>query len=111
MPSAARDAPATSHVPAVESLAPNILGVRHWERLLDGLLYAAKPRVDWATLLRRSFEVDVLECTKCSGRLRVVGFVTDAALVRNVLARLGMPTQAPCAARARDPTEDAMLDA
>jgi len=29
-------------------LAPNILCVRHWDRLLTGALYAATPRVDWA---------------------------------------------------------------
>jgi hypothetical protein len=27
-------------------------------------LYAATPRLDWASLLRRSFEVDVLQCPK-----------------------------------------------
>jgi hypothetical protein len=32
--------------------------VKHWSRLLGGLLYAASPCVDWATLLRRTFEVD-----------------------------------------------------
>jgi hypothetical protein len=53
-------------------LAPNIISVRHWDRLLGGLLYAVSPRVDWATLLRRSFSVDVLECPKCHGRLRAV---------------------------------------
>jgi len=41
-------------------LAPNVLGVKHWSRLLGGVLYAASSRVDWASLLRRSFEVDVL---------------------------------------------------
>jgi hypothetical protein len=28
----------------------------------------AQPRVDWATLLRRSFSVDVPECPKCHGK-------------------------------------------
>jgi Putative transposase len=36
-------------------LAPNILSVQHWERLLGGLTYAATPRMAWATLLRRTF--------------------------------------------------------
>jgi hypothetical protein len=39
--------------------------------------YATSPRVDWASLLRRSFSVDVLECPKCHGRLRVVAAITE----------------------------------
>lgn len=86
-------------------LAPNILGVAHWDRLLGGLLYAATPRVEWSTLLRRSFEVDVLACARCGGRLRVLGEVTEPAAVRSVLGSLGLPAEAPRAARARDPTD------
>jgi uncharacterized protein YbaR (Trm112 family) len=72
--------------------------------LLGGLLCAASPRVDWPTLLRRSFDVDVLECPSCRGRLRVLGEVTERTMVRLMLDRLGMPTNAPRAASARDPT-------
>ena len=59
----------------------------------------------WATLLRRSFDVDVLSCTACGGRLRVLGEVTEPSLVRLVLETLGLPPDAPRAARARNPTE------
>jgi len=69
------------------------------------LLYAATPRVDWATLLRRSFETDVLDCPRCGGRLRVLGEVSEPEAVRLVLESLGLPTEAPRAARARDPTD------
>jgi hypothetical protein len=87
-------------------LTPNVIAVRHWDRLLDGLLYATQPRVDWATLLRRSFAADVLECPKCHGRLRVVAVITEREPVRRILAHLGLPTDAPPTARARDPTDD-----
>ncbi len=43
---------------AVAWLAPNVRSVRHWDRLLGGALYAATPRVDWATLLRWTFSVE-----------------------------------------------------
>jgi hypothetical protein len=79
--------------------------VKHWTRLLGGILYAASPRVDWPTLLRRSFEVDVLSCPSCGGRLRVLGEITEPRMVGLVLDSLGMPSEAPRAARARDPTE------
>jgi hypothetical protein len=84
---------------------PNILSVKHWSRLLGGLLYAASPRVDWATLLRRSFDVDVLTCAQGGGRVRVLGEITKPPMVRLILESLGLPAEAPVAARARDPTE------
>jgi len=86
-------------------LTPNVLSVKHWNRLHGGLLYAASPRVDWASLLRRSFDVDVLRCAGCGGRLRVLSEVTEPALVGLVLDSLGMPSEAPRTARARDPTD------
>lgn len=86
-------------------LAPNVLSVKHWDRLLGGLLYATSPRLDWANLLRRSFDLDVLECPTCHGPLRVLGEVTEPTMVKLVLECLAMPTEAPRAAKARDPTE------
>jgi hypothetical protein len=56
----------------VIALAPNVLSVRHWDRLFGGALYGATPRVEWAALLRRSFDVDVMACATCGGRLRVL---------------------------------------
>ena len=90
----------------VMRLAPNVISVRHWDRLLGGLLYATSPRVDWATLLRRSFSVDVLECPKCHGRLRMIAVITEREPARRILAHLGLPTDPPSVARARDPTDD-----
>ncbi len=78
--------------------------------MLDGLLYAASPRTDWATLLRRTFEVDVLACSRCGGRLRVLACLTDGDAVRRFLTNVGLPTDAPSTARARDPTEECDLD-
>jgi hypothetical protein len=90
----------------VVALAPNILSVRHWDRLLGGALYAATPRVDWANLLRRSFDVDVMACAKCGGPLRVLAVITEREPVRHILAHLGLPTDPPPLARARDPDDD-----
>ena len=52
---------------AALQVAPNILSIAHWDRLLCGALYAPLSRVDWATILRRSFNVDVTHCTGCAG--------------------------------------------
>jgi hypothetical protein len=37
----------------------NIITVHHWDRLLSGVLLAKSRRLPWATLLRRTFEIDV----------------------------------------------------
>ena len=92
-------------------LSPNVISVRHWDRLLGGVLYASSPRVDWASLLRRSFSADVLECPKCHGRLRVLAVITERESVRRILAHLGMPTDAPPLAHARDPTDEVVDEA
>jgi len=58
-------------------------------------------------LLRRSLDVDVLKCPTYGGRLRILAAVTERDSVTRVLAHLGVPTEAPAVARARDPTDDA----
>ena len=50
--------------------------------------------------------VDVLECAKCGGRLRVIAVITERDVARRILAHLDQPTEAPLVARARDPTDD-----
>lgn len=86
-------------------VAPNVLSVAHWSRLAGGELYAATPRMAWAPLLRRTFAVDVQQCPKCHGRLRLIAPIVDASVARSILQSLGIPTTAPAVARARDPTD------
>jgi hypothetical protein len=85
--------------------APNVLSIAHWNRLAGGELYAATPRVAWGPLLRRTFAVDVQECPKCHGRLRLIAAIIDPPVARAILASLDMPTTAPVPSRARDPTD------
>jgi hypothetical protein len=44
-------------------------------------------------------------CTACGGRLRMLGEITEHAMVRLVLESIGLPTEAPFTSRARDPTD------
>src|SRR5262249_951484 len=44
----------------------------HVGRLLDGRLLADAPRVDWARLLSRSLEIDVLTCDACGQTRRLL---------------------------------------
>ncbi len=50
------------------------------------------PRVDWAELLKRTFDFDVFACVRCGGRRRVLAYVNEAGGVRAILKHLGLPT-------------------
>ena len=57
----------------------------------------------WAELMRRTFELDVLACPRCGGRLRVVALVEHAAVVQRILRHLGLPAEVPEPRPARAP--------
>jgi hypothetical protein len=78
----------------------------HWKRLRAGALLATSPRIDWPTLLQRTYDVDVLRCAKCAGRLRPIAVITDRDTARGICAALELPTEPPPLARARDPTDE-----
>lgn len=61
---------------AALSVAPNILCLALWDRLFGGELYAPLSRVDWATLLRRTFDVNVTRCTRCERRMTMRAVVS-----------------------------------
>jgi len=92
------------HGADAERTAPNILKLKHIQRLHGGLLLATTPRVPWALLLRRTFETDVSRCISCGGHLRMLVVVDGLARAGAIFARLGLPTDRPAPARARDPT-------
>ncbi len=62
-------------------------------------------RTDWATLLRRTFALDVLSCPRCSGRLKVIATITEPEPIRAILRCLGHPEDSPRASPARPPPD------
>ena len=57
------------------------------EPAADGPALRARRR-RWAELLRLVFQVDVEVCPRCGGESRIIGFVTQPAVVRRILAHL-----------------------
>ena len=57
----------------------------------------------WAQLLARIYGVFPLKCSGCGGRVRLVGFIAEPAMVRQILEHVGEPTSAPAIAPARSP--------
>ena len=54
----------------------------------------------WANLMRRSFGIDVLECPRCRGRLRLVAVIEDPAVVTHLLRHLAVDPDSRRAPRA-----------
>jgi hypothetical protein len=77
---------------------PNVLSARHLSRIGGGLLFAASSSVPWATLLARTFEIDVKSCARCGGRLEVRALVTDHDIARRILDAIPTAARAPPAA-------------
>jgi hypothetical protein len=49
----------------------------------------------WAALMHRAFGVDVLACPHCGGRLRLIATLHDPAVIRKLLAHVGMARSGP----------------
>jgi hypothetical protein len=59
-------------------------------------------RHPWAELMQRVFALDVLRCP-CGGRRKILAAITEARVIRAILAALGLPTEAPAVPAARGP--------
>ena len=55
----------------------------------------------WAQLLARIYGVFALQCSRCGGRVHLVGFITEPTPVRQILKYVGERTTAPAIAPAR----------
>jgi hypothetical protein len=54
----------------------------------------------WAALMARVFEIDVLKCPDCNGRLRILAAIHPPVNTRKILECMGLPSRAPPIARA-----------
>jgi hypothetical protein len=57
--------------------------------------YVRPNHFTWASLLERTFAIDVLACPDCGGRLRLIATITDPAVIDKILTHLGLPTEPP----------------
>ena len=64
---------------AAVQVAPNVLSIAHWDRILEGELYASGSRLDWRTLLKRTFDIHPRVCVRCGGRLLTIASVDDGS--------------------------------
>jgi len=57
----------------------------------------------WADLMRRAFEVDVLACPRCGGRLRLIALLEAGLVTARILRHVGLPSDVPPARPALAP--------
>ena len=55
----------------------------------------------WAELMKRVWAVDVLECPRCLGRMRLVAAIHAEEALHRMLECLGLPSRAPPVSPAR----------
>jgi len=49
----------------------------------------------WAAFMHRAFAIDVLACPHCGGRLRLIATLHDPAVIRKILAHVGLGPSGP----------------
>jgi hypothetical protein len=54
-----------------------------------------RPNYTWAQLMKRVWELDVLECPNCQGRMRILAAIHPPDATRKILDCLGLPSRAP----------------
>ena len=67
------------------------------------------PRMSWARLLKRVFDIDIEHCPNCGGALKIIACpeprrraaIEDPPVIIKILSHLGLPTRAPPRAPAR----------
>lgn len=45
--------------------------------------------------MRRVFGFDVLACTRCGGRMRLLAMIEQGDVIRRILGHLGLPIELP----------------
>jgi len=58
-------------------------------------------RLAWAELMKRVFAIDVLECPRCRGPMRILATIHPPETTSAILACIGLPVRAPPLAPAR----------
>jgi len=48
------------------------------------------PSRTWRECIKKIWEVDPLECPKCGGKMKIISFITEASVIRQILEHLNL---------------------
>ena len=91
--------------PAIPSAVPPTPAATAQEALEPGP-YRHGRHYTWAELMKRVWELDVLECPRCRGRMKIVAAIHSPNAIQKILNCLGLPSRAPPIAAAARPSSD-----
>ena len=60
-------------------------------------------RLDWASLLKRVFGVDVLKCSRCQGQMQLIACIEEPDVAKKILGHLGLRAEPLPTLRAQAP--------
>jgi hypothetical protein len=66
--------------------------------------------ISWSDLMRRTFNIDVMMCTDCGGRMKFIALIEDPDVIKKILEHEGLPTETPKPRPARPPPEQQEID-
>ncbi len=89
--------------PAEDTPAPAMIGASPSAAISTEPAHRQAARYVWALLLARIYEVLPLLCPNCGGEMRIIAFITEGAVIREILGHLGEPTSPPRLMPARGP--------
>ena len=84
------------------------LGIENAE-MLPALPRSRSLGIDWASLLKRVYDMDVFVCP-CGGQMRVISVIEDPKVIRRSLNHLHLPNEAPRIHSARAPPQLEFFD-
>ena len=58
-------------------------------------------RIPWAELLAKVYEIDVLACPECGGRMQLIAFIAEPTAAKRILDHLGLDSTGPPLAPSR----------
>lgn len=51
--------------------------------------------IDWQTLLKKVFKIDISVCPKCQGRMRVIAVINEKKIIAKILDHMGLGSDPP----------------
>jgi len=60
------------------------------ENIIDIGLSNKAFRKSWARLIQKIYEVDPLLCPKCQGQMKIISFIEEQAVIKQILQHLGL---------------------
>jgi len=65
------------------------------------------PSPTWRECIKKIWEVDLLECPKCHGEMKIISFITDSPTIRKILLHLKLWERPPPGKSGLEATNDA----